>query len=830
MNDWLLKDISDEEIRNAVFSLGPYKSPGIDGFPAIFYQRHWDCIKANIIKEVREFWTEGKLDKDINKTLIVLIPKKKEALRIEDWRPISLCTVAVKIISKIIAQRLQPILNQIISMFQSAFVKGRIITDNFVVAHEIANFLKNCRDDHSFYASVKVDMSKAYDRVEWYFLEKLLLKMGFAEKWVGRVMSCVTSATYQIRVNEEISEVILPSRGLRQGDLLSPYLFLFCTELLNAKLLEGVSKGLISGVKICRMAPTISHLFFADDSIFFIKADPGEAGQLKSILNQYERASGQLINFEKSEISFSKNTPADIRMEVCDVLRVSQVRNHSKYLGIPLVVGQRKIEIFRDIVDKIWRKVKDWKHKFLSAGGREVLVKAVIQAIPTYMMSVYSFPRKIISEIYKLIRQFWWDKEDGRGISWVRQDILQKKKDEGGLGLKDLVAFNDAMLLKIGWRVVKFPNLLMSRILLAKYCRGGNIFDARLGNRPSHVWRGVMKSLGVLLEGLLWDEGRRTYRWRYSSNGIFSVKSAYDIIKEKSVCSRIGMVEQSDKQGLRKFWRIVWSANVPNKIKIFCWRLYHNSLPDAVNLGKRGVVLDMSCRICGFPVEDALHIVKECRWAKLLLSSFHLHIPIIHTELASSADWIWWGAMNLKAEDFQKFLGVLWLCWRNRNNVWHEKGSWSTCRAAIIGLSTLKAMQARHWQVPTLKAWFSDGWSPPPSGEIKINVDGAWEWSTREAGLGVVARDSSGAVLWCWSLQWNQGICASEIEGAGVSDWCDSWLGAAIVLVRSRPDWKVQLVNRETNGLADWLAYKARVQAWCWKRVDAIPLFPRVFL
>ncbi|CAM8945290.1 unnamed protein product [Rhodiola kirilowii] len=322
MNLGLLKDVTEEEIKAAVFSLGPFKSPGIDGFPALFYQKHWGVIKDGVVKEIKEFWSSGRLDKDLNKTLIVLILKKKDAVRMEEWRPISLCTVALKIIIKIIAQRLQPILNQVISIYQSAFVKGRIITDNFVVAHEIANFLRNCRDQNYCYASVKVDMSKAYDRVEWVFLEKVLLRMGFARVWVDRIMKCVSTVSYQVRVNNSISSVIIPSRGLRQGDPLSPYLFLFCTEFLNAKVLHGVSRNLISGIKICKKAPVVSHLFFADDSIFFVKADANEARNLKTILHQYEIVSGQMINFDKSEVCFSKNTPADKRVDFCNLLDI----------------------------------------------------------------------------------------------------------------------------------------------------------------------------------------------------------------------------------------------------------------------------------------------------------------------------------------------------------------------------------------------------------------------------------------------------------------------------------------------------------------------------
>ncbi|KAL9692015.1 hypothetical protein QQ045_012446 [Rhodiola kirilowii] len=269
-------------------------------------------------------------------------------------------------------------------------------------AYAVANFLKNCRGVDKFYASVKVDMSEAYDRVEWVFLERVLLRQGFAEKWVNRIMKCLCSVSYQIKVNDNVSDVIVSSRGHRQGDPLSPYLFLLCTELLR----DGVKRGHLSGIRICRNSPIVSHLFFADDSILFLKEDSSEVCALKIILHQYENISDQLINFEKSEICFSRNTLADVRLSICNVFRDPQVRSHSKYLGLPLLAGQRKTQIFRDIVDKVWRRVKDWKCRLLSAGGRKVLIKAVIQVVPTYMMSVYYFPRRIIDKICKLVQQF----------------------------------------------------------------------------------------------------------------------------------------------------------------------------------------------------------------------------------------------------------------------------------------------------------------------------------------------------------------------------------------------------------------------------------------
>ncbi|CAM8943685.1 unnamed protein product [Rhodiola kirilowii] len=858
MNDMLLGDILEEEIREAVFSLGPLKAPGIDGFPAVFYQKFWNRLKSDIVREVQLFWLDGILDEEINRTLITLIPKKNEADRMEDWRPISLCTVAMKIITKVIASRLQKVLHLVISPFQSAFVKGRNIIDNFVVAHENAHFLRRCRDSGKSYASIKLDMSKAYERVEWPFLEKLMLKMGFAERWVDRVMRCIKSVSYQVRVNGIVSGVIRPGRGLRQGDPLSPYLFLLCTEVLNAKLRLGEIGGQISGVRICRRAPVVTHLFFADDSIFFIKAEAEEARALKGILAQYENVSGQRINLEKSEICFSRNSPAHIRDEVCRVIGVRQVGSHSKYLGLPLIFGQRKTDSFRCIVEKVWRKINDWKSKLLSAAGREVLVKAIIQAMPAYMMSVYQFPKAILVELNKLIQQFWWNKKEGHGISWLSQDLLQKKKWEGGLGFRNLELFNGAMLMRVAWRLVKYPQLLMSRMLLARYCDNLDINHARMGSSPSHIWRGIMRNIGVFLDGIWFDVNGGSYRWKHSSNGEFSVRSAYEVIKLKASNSGNSVGEQSDKSRIHHFWKRVWACRIPNKIKMFCWRFFHDSLPDAKNLYRRGVSLDLQCRVCGFRNESALHVVRDCWWAQALFQEVGLRLPLNLRTIDIPADWIWHSSYFCDEEDFRSLLVVLWLCWKNRNRIWHGEDCWSTRKADFIGKHFLKTQSSWLSADPMVSVASAENWTPPDLDVVKINTDGSWLGMTRSAGVGVVARDHMGTVLWSWAEGCSSCFCSGKVEGKalmkgmllasrmsirkaifeidslevygaivgcyGVSEWCESWLQVILDLLRRFPSWSISFKRRESNLAADGLAFRASSQGWIWSRLDAIPL------
>ncbi|KAL9690889.1 hypothetical protein QQ045_011301 [Rhodiola kirilowii] len=352
MNNSLLEDISEEEVRRAVFSMSPLKAPSLDGFPALFYQKNWGRIRGYVLDYVRDFWMNGVLDERNNKTLIVLIPKKKDADRMEDLRPISLCNVAVKIITKILVARLQGILDK---------------------------------------------------------------KMGFTDKSINRVMLCVRTVTYQVKVNDQISKRIVPGRGLRQGDPLSPYLFLFFSDLLSAKMSSAVASKSVSGVKFGCEGPIVTHLFFADDSIFFIKANKEEATRLREITSQYEKVSGQRINLEKSEVVFSCNTPADVWQCIGDLIRIEQ------------------IEIFNCITEKIWKKISDWKGKLMSMAGKEVLVKAVVQSIPVSMMSLYYFPQKTLEDIAKLIGQYWWNKKGRRGVSWISREVLQQK-EEGGIG------------------------------------------------------------------------------------------------------------------------------------------------------------------------------------------------------------------------------------------------------------------------------------------------------------------------------------------------------------------------------------------------------------
>lgn len=291
-NSMLTRGISQEEAKCALFSMHPDKSPGPDGLNPGFYQAYWDVVGNDIVTMCNQFLQTSQLQPGLNSTNLVLIPKVSKPQNMGDLRPIALCNVMYKIITKILANRLKSVLGDIISENQSAFIAGRSITDNIIVAFETQHCIRRKSQGKEGYVAVKADMSKAYDRVEWAFLSGITDKMGFCRRWIDWIMSCITNVKLSILEDGEEFGQIIPKRGLRQGDPISPYLFILVTEGLSAIIKKVVSMGELHGIAVARGAPEVTHLLFVDDSYFYFKADSREAHKFKDIMDIYFSASG----------------------------------------------------------------------------------------------------------------------------------------------------------------------------------------------------------------------------------------------------------------------------------------------------------------------------------------------------------------------------------------------------------------------------------------------------------------------------------------------------------------------------------------------------------
>lgn len=248
-------------------------------------------------------------------------------------------------------------------------------------------------------------------------------------------MMCVSSTHYSVLLDNSSSGMVFPGRGLRKGDHLSPYLYILCTGGLSSLIKNSLGSGHLHGIKICRGAPIVSHLLFADDSFLFFRANEQEAGTIMDILHKYELASGQAINLDKSEIMLSRNVSQNVRSVLVDVLGVQERFGVSKYLGLPSMIGRNKIDVFHYVKDRIWKKVGSWKGKLLSMAGKEILIKSVAQSIPSYCMSTYLIPPSLSDEIKKMLNSFWWgsNNSDSKGIKWLSWDKLLCQKCVGVL-------------------------------------------------------------------------------------------------------------------------------------------------------------------------------------------------------------------------------------------------------------------------------------------------------------------------------------------------------------------------------------------------------------
>ncbi|CAM8956535.1 unnamed protein product [Rhodiola kirilowii] len=853
-NDYLNSPYTEEDIKRAVFDINPYKAPGHDGFSSLFIQKCWHIVKNDFIRECLDFLNAGYLNPKTNITRLVLIPKFNNAKKLQEYRPISLCTITAKTIGKAIVHRLQSILGDVISPTQSAFIPNRLITDNILLAHEVEHYIRNCKKQKSGYASLKLDMSKAYDRVDWKYLRLLLVRLGFCEGWAARILQYVSTVSYELSINGQIGNRFYPLRGLRQGDPLSPYLYIICTEWLTRSLQRATELRAISGIKVSRRAPVISHLCFADDCIIYFKVTDQAVQHLKNLLSTYEQISGQQINYQKSELVVSTNTSNSLRIHVANILLVPISNCHKKYLGTTMDFSKKKSERFATLVDKLWDRTANWCTKSLSMGGKEILIKSILYALPQYHMSCFMLPESILNSLTSMVHKFWWGStERNRKMHLINRKICQKPREEGGLGFRDFKCINLAFLCKQAWRMATQPELLLARTFKSKYFPHTDILQATKGYKPSPVWLSILKGIGVLKAGSRADRVSNTLTW---IPGSFNIKSAYKVAMDAVNSSRQGIGESSNPRILQTFWSRLWKLNLPRKVKIFAWRLYHDGIPTAVNLHRRGISLNTKCKLCGYEMEDEPHLFLHCWWTRSLWDLLRIRTDSIALLSSTMGDWLFYYYTHYDSAQLTLMIMVHWYTWFNRNNVWHGKSSIAPNVAAQRIKGLLKEYQTATITYEVINCSQMLTWEPPQPGYCKINCDAATR-SDKSGAVAAVVRDSKGIVLCLrsFSVQKHHTVVELELrsilvaltmaremklnnviiesdsiqvveilekQGTLLEDK-DLLVAKCTAILADQDNFKLQFARREANGLADFLAKKVLTDKWSWFRMDCCP-------
>lgn len=324
---------SDEEIRKTIFALPKSKAPGPDGFSVEFFLSSWDLVGADLINAVKDFFVNPILSRQVNSTVISLLHKVPGAAKLSEFRPISLCNIVYKIISKMIGSRLKLITPLAVQRNQVGFITGRLLCENVLLASElVADFNKPGEISRG---CLQIDITKAYDNVDWKFVLNILEAFELPEVFITWIRSCVTSPHYSVALNGELVGFFPGEKGLRQGDPISSSLFVLAMDILS-KSLDRAARNAVFGIHPCCSYPLITHLCFADDMLIFFDGSSDSLREIIDLLNAFYSGSGLQLNLSKTGLFLDGGNHSVIR-ELAENFGLSQGSLPVRYLGLPLM-------------------------------------------------------------------------------------------------------------------------------------------------------------------------------------------------------------------------------------------------------------------------------------------------------------------------------------------------------------------------------------------------------------------------------------------------------------------------------------------------------------
>ncbi|GKA17175.1 RNA-directed DNA polymerase, eukaryota [Tanacetum coccineum] len=489
------RNITLEEIKKAVWECGTDKSPGPDGYSFGFYRRYWNIINNDVVKAVQWFFNHGEFPEGCNSHFIALIPKIPDANMVKDFWPISLIGSLYKIVTKIMTNRLVCVIGEIINEVQSAFIGDRQILDGPFIINEVMQWCKHKKKQAFIF---KVDFEKAYNSVRWEYLDEVLHKFGFGVKWRGWIQGCLKHSKGSILINGSPTKEFTFSKGLKQGDPLSPFLFIIVMESLHIAFQRVVDAGLYSGLSLSSTVQ-LSHLFYADDAMFVGQWSDENIGMLVNVLKWFFRASGLRINMAKSKIMGIHVNDGKVGNAAAK-LGCLIMRSPFVYLGTKVGGNMARVSEWKEVIDKVMKRLSKWKLKALSIGGRLTLIKSVLGSTPLFSMSSFKAPMTVLQNLEAIRSRFFHGHEMGSNqMSWVRWNRVLTAKDKGGLGVPSLYALNRGMLMKWIWRFIVQPDCLWSRVIKAIHGNEGGI-GCRSKFKSQSNWLSIIEEAASLKE------------------------------------------------------------------------------------------------------------------------------------------------------------------------------------------------------------------------------------------------------------------------------------------------------------------------------------------
>ncbi|KAL2230770.1 UNVERIFIED_CONTAM: hypothetical protein Sindi_1671400 [Sesamum indicum] len=410
----LLLPLSADDVKQAVFDIADDKPPRPDGYSSGFFKAAWPMVGEEVTRAVLDFFSTGKLLKQINSTILALIPKVHTPMSVNDFRPISCCNVLYKIIAKLLVQKISVLLDKIVSPCQTTFIPGRSIGDNIMLAQELFSRYNKMRLPPR--CALKVDIRKLF---------------GFPPTFTWWIEECVSTTSFSIGLNGKPHGFFSGARGLRQGDPLSPYLFVLDFQFTYHWKCESS--------KVFQMG-------FADDLLLFCKADLDSIRVFEG-LDWFAELSGLRLNVQKSHLIISRSTQ-NLKNQMLEILVFQEGHLPMRYLGLPLISSRLSISDCQPLISKIDARINGWERISLSYAGRVQIIKSVLSALSLYWASAFILPQKVINEIEKRLRTFLWKGTTSSGYAKVAWKDVCRPMDEGGLGFKDISTLNRALMSK----------------------------------------------------------------------------------------------------------------------------------------------------------------------------------------------------------------------------------------------------------------------------------------------------------------------------------------------------------------------------------------------
>ena len=525
-------------------------------------------MKTDIMKVVEEFYGSGIINGISNETYICLIPKKLNSCRVIDFRPINLVTSLYKIIAKVLAKRLQAVLGETISKHQEAFVAGRQILDVVLVANEVVEDYRRSNKEGLVF---KIDFEKAYDNVSWEFLDFVLQKKNFGSKWRSWIRGCLSSVSYSVLINERPRRKFKGLKGLRQGDPLSPFLFTLVADGLSRLMEKATETGFVKGCQVGRENVLISHLQFANDTLFFLEQGGSSFRNLLTVVGLFCSVSGLKINMAKSTL-LEMGVDEDSITSLAESVGCEVGAWPITYLGMRLGGNPCSRSFWELVITKVSKRLDGWKRAFLSKGGKLTPIESVLSAIPTYFLSMFRVPVGVSKELEKIMRDFLWKGIDGDGgdhlVSWK---VVCRAKIKGGLGIGSLKEKNKALLLKWLWRFPIEQDEIWTKVIKSIYGLQNNRWDAGLASRSSY--RSPWKYISSLYEefqhlvGFRVGDGRRIRFWEDVWWGDEALSTRFGDLYRISLASNCSIVEMIVLQNNSSFhgWNLQFFINLQDR-------------------------------------------------------------------------------------------------------------------------------------------------------------------------------------------------------------------------------------------------------------------------